>query len=94
MKEGGGYDKIRGLGEEVEKVKCLFQYLETDVSVSDQRIYENRLAEPKEQTNMEEGEAHTCSAAPAAEAELQSSSNPALPSAHHPLPQPAALYQS
>lgn len=42
----------------------------------------------------EEGESHTCSAAPAAEAELQSSSDPALPSAHHPLPQPAALYQS
>lgn len=50
----------------------------------------------KEKTKMEseEGEAHTCSAAPAAEAELQSSSDPARPSAHHPLPQPAALYQS
>lgn len=80
----------------METVKCFFQYLETDVSVSDQRIYENTLAEPKEQAKVEsqEGEVHTCSAAPAAEAELQSSSNPILPSAHHPLPQPAALYQS
>lgn len=42
----------------------------------------------------DKGGTHTCSAAPAAEAEPQSSSNPALPSAHHPLPQPAALYQS
>lgn len=32
-------------------------------------------------------EAHTCSAAPAAEAEQQSSSDPALPLARFPLPQ-------
>lgn len=52
------------------------------------------LDELRERKDGIEEEAHTCSAAPAAEAELQSSSDPALPSAHHPLPQPAALYQS
>lgn len=39
-------------------------------------------------------ENHTDSAAPAAEAERQSSSDPALPSAHPPLPQPAVPYQN
>lgn len=37
---------------------------------------------------------HTYSAAPAAEAERQSSSDPALPSAHRLLPQPAVPYQN
>lgn len=42
----------------------------------------------------EKGESHTYSAAPAAKAEQQSSLDPALPSAHHPLLQLAAPYQT
>lgn len=40
------------------------------------------------------GDPHTYSAAPAAKAEQQSSSDPALLSARHPLPQLAAPYQN